>query len=388
MIFQTIAEDENLERESDNTSSSIHIASNGHLVQAEQKLEVVLDPNGDEQKVLDFHTSIQEAIEDRLNKDTVEHLENIQEDFEKVQEEGGSSSNKLIEFSPDQSILQDNNSTPKVVSTPSSRKSTPKQGPTPKKGCKVMPSEDANTIPAIVLEDDNVHQVKSSPDLSQVSSTSKKRKKSRSSPVKSPRRVKEARKLFESMESCGDNNEFASKQRKPALKVAASKAFSKTVQPITPPISATSPTPSNEVTITTPPKQGSPSQKVPQSPSSPLPHAPPQRRVYSPYGDEPLTSPISEGPLSPLPKIPTRPPRDTPPNIPFVDESSGSDQDKISPKKASLSEEAATNGKKPSVPNLESEQSKNNTANNFTPTEIVPGEGKSVITGQVRTGWL
>ena len=131
MIFQTIAEDENLERESDNTSSSIHIASNGNLVQAEQNLEVVLDDTGDDQKVLDFHTSIQEAIEDRLNKDAVEHLENIQEDFEKVQEEG-SSSNKLIEFSPDQSILQDNNSTPKVVSTPSSRKSTPKQGPTPK----------------------------------------------------------------------------------------------------------------------------------------------------------------------------------------------------------------------------------------------------------------
>ena len=289
--------------------------------------------------------------------------------MEQIQEEG-SNSNKLIEFSPDQSILlQDNNSTPKVISTPSSRKSTPNQG------CKVMPSEDANNIPAIVLDDDNV---KSSTDLSNVLSTSKKRKKSRTSPVKSPRRVKEARRLFESMESCGeDYQEVLSKQRKPALKVgAASKAFSKTVRPTTP---------SNEMTTTTPPKQGSPSQKVPEGPSSP-------RQLYSPYGEDPITSPISEGPLSPLPQIPPtrQPPRDNPPPcIPFVDESSGSDQDKISPKKSSFSEEGATNGKNnTSVPNLESEKSKKNTATKFTPTEIVPGEGKSVITGQVRTGWL
>ena len=60
------------------------------------------------------------------------------------------------------------------------------------------------------------------------------------------------------------------------------------------------------------------------------------------------------------------------PTIPFVDESSGSDQDKVSPKKSSDTAKAKEFDSK----------------EKFTSTPVVPDTGKSVITGQVRTGWL
>ena len=209
-------------------------------------------------------------------------------------------------------------------------------------------------------------------------SQGKKRKKVPSSPQKSPKKVKETPDVL----SINDQSNKMDCSFKKSIKTMP-KNFSNTIimpdEKIIPIDTMTE----NELT---PSSNEGPSSSNTQDPQlgSGNPHLTPRTPIQQVSLSKSLPSDETseranfglQRPQSPFKRTSSPPSPCDGPTIPFVDESSGSDQDKVSPKKSQ---------KEPNTAKAKEEFDSNE---KFTSTPVVPDTGKSVITGQVRTGWL